>query len=76
MTRIYTRSGDGGETSLGDGSRVPKSAPRVATYGDVDELGAVLGCAVAALAHGAAPAGGFGHGAGSLTTRRFEVRSR
>ena len=57
MTRIYTRSGDGGETSLGDGSRVPKSAPRVAAYGDVDELGAVLGCAVAALAHGTAPAG-------------------
>ncbi len=49
MARIYTRSGDAGETSLGDGSRVPKSGPRVALYGDVDELNSVLGCAVAAL---------------------------
>ena len=33
LTRIYTRGGDGGETSLGDGSRVPKHALRVAAYG-------------------------------------------
>ena len=45
MARIYTRTGDGGETSLGDGSRVPKSVPRVAAYGDVDETGACLGLA-------------------------------
>ena len=43
LTRIYTRAGDGGETSLGDGRRVPKDAPRIAAYGDVDELNAVLG---------------------------------
>ena len=41
--KIYTRRGDAGETSLGDGSRVPKDAVRVAAYGDVDELNAVLG---------------------------------
>ncbi len=48
MVRIYTRTGDGGDTSLGDGSRVSKSEPRVALYGDVDELNSWLGqCAVA-----------------------------
>ena len=43
LTRIYTKTGDQGETSLGDGSRVPKDHPRVAAYGEVDELNAVLG---------------------------------
>jgi cob(I)alamin adenosyltransferase len=43
LTRIYTRGGDAGETSLGDGSRVPKLDPRVAAYGAVDELNAQLG---------------------------------
>ena len=48
MVRIYTRTGDGGDTSLGDGSRIPKSGPRVALYGEVDELNSWLGlCAVA-----------------------------
>lgn len=48
MVRIYTRTGDGGDTSLGDGSRVSKSGPRVALYGEVDELNSWLGhCAVA-----------------------------
>lgn len=46
LSRIYTKSGDGGETGLGDGSRVPKDHPRVATYGGVDELNAVLGLLV------------------------------
>ncbi len=49
MARIYTRTGDTGETSLGDGSRVPKSQARVDLYGDVDELNSLLGSAVAAL---------------------------
>lgn len=40
---IYTRTGDGGETSLNDGSRVPKNDIRVAAYGTVDELSSVLG---------------------------------
>jgi cob(I)alamin adenosyltransferase len=41
--KIYTRTGDGGETGLLDGSRVGKDDLRVAAYGDVDELNAVLG---------------------------------
>ncbi|PYR94757.1 MAG: cob(I)yrinic acid a,c-diamide adenosyltransferase [Acidobacteria bacterium] len=47
--KIYTRTGDNGETGLFDGTRVPKSDPRVATYGDVDELNAWLGLARASL---------------------------
>ena len=47
LSRIYTKSGDGGETGLGDGSRVPKDAVRVAAYGEVDELNAVLGLVTA-----------------------------
>jgi cob(I)alamin adenosyltransferase len=43
LTRIYTRGGDAGQTSLGDGSRVPKHHLRVAGYGTVDEANAVLG---------------------------------
>src|SRR5436190_18015906 len=43
LSRIYTKSGDQGETGLGDGSRVAKDHPRVAAYGSVDELNAVLG---------------------------------
>ena len=50
--KIYTRTGDAGETGLFDGTRVPKSDPRVATYGDVDELNAWLGLARAALDDG------------------------
>ncbi|MFV3131864.1 cob(I)yrinic acid a,c-diamide adenosyltransferase [Niveispirillum sp. KHB5.9] len=45
LTRIYTRGGDKGQTSLGDGSRVAKHALRVAAYGTVDEANAVLGLA-------------------------------
>ena len=45
LTRIYTRGGDAGQTSLGDGSRVPKHAARVAAYGTVDEANAVIGVA-------------------------------
>ena len=43
LTRIYTRLGDGGETHLGDRSRVSKTDPRIEAYGSVDELGALLG---------------------------------
>jgi len=46
---IYTRGGDRGETGLIGGSRVPKSHPRVAAYGAVDELNCALGAARAAL---------------------------
>jgi cob(I)alamin adenosyltransferase len=41
--KIYTKTGDSGDTGLFDGTRVPKSDPRVAAYGDVDELNAWLG---------------------------------
>jgi cob(I)alamin adenosyltransferase len=47
LSRIYTKSGDRGETGLGDGRRVPKDDPRVAAYGTVDELNAVLGLVLA-----------------------------
>ncbi len=43
LSRIYTKSGDAGETGLGDGRRVPKDDARVAAYGSVDELNGVLG---------------------------------
>ena len=45
ITRVYTKSGDKGETSLVDGSRVSKADLRVAAYGDVDELNSLLGLA-------------------------------
>ena len=45
ITRVYTTTGDGGETSLVDGSRVGKDALRVSAFGDVDELNSILGLA-------------------------------
>ena len=48
LTRIYTRGGDHGETSLGDGSRVSKLDPLLRAYGAVDELNSVIGWAQAA----------------------------
>ena len=49
LTKIYTRGGDTGETSLGDGVRVPKDSIRVATYGAVDEANAAIGVVRTAL---------------------------
>ena len=46
LTRIYTRLGDGGETHLGDMSRVVKTHPRIEAYGTVDELNAQVGLAL------------------------------
>jgi cob(I)alamin adenosyltransferase len=48
LTKIYTRGGDAGETSLGDGGRVSKLDARIAAYGTVDELNAAIGLALAA----------------------------
>ena len=45
LNKIYTRTGDAGETALGNGMRVAKHSARVTAYGTVDELNAVLGCA-------------------------------
>ena len=47
LTRIYTRGGDRGETSLGDGSRVSKLDPRIQAFGTVDELNSLLGVVLA-----------------------------
>lgn len=47
LTRIYTRGGDGGETSLGDGSRVSKLDRRIGAFGTVDELNSALGVLLA-----------------------------
>jgi len=46
LTRIYTRLGDGGETHLGDMSRVAKTHPRIEAYGAIDELNAYIGVAL------------------------------
>src|SRR5476651_1392481 len=43
ISKIYTKSGDRGDTGLGNGARVSKDHPRVVAYGEVDELNAVLG---------------------------------
>lgn len=48
LTRIYTRGGDKGETSLGDGSRVSKLDGRIQAFGTVDELNSAVGLALAA----------------------------
>jgi cob(I)alamin adenosyltransferase len=47
VVKIYTKTGDRGETGLFDGSRVSKHSPRVEAYGEVDELNAMLGMALA-----------------------------
>jgi cob(I)alamin adenosyltransferase len=51
LSRIYTKSGDTGETSLGDGTRVPKDHPRVTAYGSVDEFNATVGILRSMMAH-------------------------
>lgn len=54
LTKIVTRGGDGGETSLGDGSRVVKDDARIALMGDIDELNSWIGVARAHLESGVA----------------------
>lgn len=46
LNRIYTKTGDNGQTGLGDGTRVAKTHPRIRGYGGVDELNSVLGVAL------------------------------
>ena len=46
LNKIYTKTGDKGETALGDGTRVTKTSPRVEAYGTVDELNSIVGIAV------------------------------
>ena len=50
LNKIYTRTGDAGETGLVDGSRVSKADPRVAAIGDVDEANSAIGVALLAVA--------------------------
>ncbi|MGG7598674.1 cob(I)yrinic acid a,c-diamide adenosyltransferase [Pseudomonas sp. WC1] len=50
LSKIYTRTGDKGETGLGDGRRVPKDHPRVEAIGEVDSLNSQLGVLLAGLA--------------------------
>ena len=52
LTKIYTKTGDGGRTSLGDGSRVGKTDARVEAYGSVDEANAFVGESVVRLGDG------------------------
>ncbi len=47
LNKIYTRTGDAGETALGDGTRVSKTHPRIHAFGTVDELNSVIGVALA-----------------------------
>src|ERR1700741_4486798 len=47
LSRIYTRTGDGGSTALGDGSRVEKNDPQLVAYADVDEANCAIGTALA-----------------------------
>ena len=61
LSRIYTRTGDGGTTALGDGSRVAKGDPRLAAYADVDEANCAIGTALAL--------GRLGPGMAALLTR-------
>jgi cob(I)alamin adenosyltransferase len=70
MARIYTRTGDGGDTHLGDGSRDRKSARRVDLYGEIDELNSVLGCCVATFKRVAVD------GFGSLLDDLQDIQSR
>lgn len=49
LNQIYTRTGDDGTTGLVDGSRLPKSDPRMAAIGDVDEANSAIGVAIATL---------------------------
>src|SRR4030095_13319617 len=51
ITRVYTRTGDDGTTSLGGGQRVAKDSPRIEADGTVDELNSQIGAAVAAGVH-------------------------
>ncbi|MDB5738763.1 MAG: ATP:cob(I)alamin adenosyltransferase [Sphingomonas bacterium] len=50
LNKIYTRTGDAGETGLVDGSRTPKHDPRIAAIGDVDELNSLIGVALLHIA--------------------------
>ena len=70
LTRIYTKGGDKGETSLGDGARVAKHDPRVAAYGTVDEANATIGLARLRLGDGESEADAI---LGRVQNDRFDL---
>ena len=55
LDKIYTRGGDSGETSLGDGQRVKKNSLRIEAYGNVDELNSTIGVAICYLSNDIIP---------------------
>jgi len=73
ITRVYTKTGDAGETSLVDGSRVSKNNPRVAAYGDVDELNSLLGLARVGLSQGEMPDQQLDEALGKIQNELFVV---
>ena len=74
LDKIYTRGGDAGETSLGNGARVAKSSARVAAYGDVDEANAVIGIARLHVS-GADDRGARAHAERFVRCRRRSMRA-
>ncbi len=73
--RIYTRTGDRGETGLVGGDRVPKDSPRIEAFGDLDELSCAVGVTLAELqaAASAAPPGARSEAAAGLTAIADEL---
>ena len=69
LSKIYTRTGDKGETGLGDGSRVGKDSERIAALGDVDELNSSIGVLLAELPAGASAPAPEGAAGASLQIR-------
>ena len=76
MARIYTKTGDTGETSLIDGTRTPKSNARVDLYGDVDELNSQLGLCVARMRTTAHPEQALGTPLAELAAELEGVQHR
>jgi cob(I)alamin adenosyltransferase len=73
LNRIYTKTGDSGETLLASGERVPKDAPRIECYGTVDELNCFVGAAVVSAAELSAGAPALGGLARSLKRVQHEL---
>jgi cob(I)alamin adenosyltransferase len=73
LNRIYTKSGDKGETALAGGQRVPKDSVRIEAYGTVDELNAFIGLACVTCAEESAPAARLGKLADILRRVQHEL---
>jgi cobalamin adenosyltransferase len=78
LDRIYTRRGDAGETSTGDGRRVAKNDPRIELCGEIDELNAALGLVLAADVPASGPRLGGSRTSSSISapTPAFLSRTR